>query len=357
MQKKLLHIQAEMNAILKEELDPSVKVTKLEALVKEVKNAFGINTSTTYDAIATLYEAMGDVWMRANQVVNAEKAFRTMLANSKMLYDLNPEKLDYRYGFSCYKLASFYTTILGCNKLSETPKELDDTQKQVFLTADSLFKMAISSTMRNAKTGLLQYAQLQAMAMSELSLLHAAIGEYKMAAGFGVDGVNVTKSVYTVLQTREYLYTLINRINHQATIYNILKEDDKKLACLEESIHYAKAKLEEAPVDLGLMIGKCYMNIGACLDEQKAVLKADAAYEKGLEAIAQAHKASQYTLLDEVIKGYMKVGYHYQGSGRADIAKSYFAIAYEKASLAYDESEAIVYKNLMEQLAEILQLH
>lgn len=353
----LMKIQEKMQSILNEDAHSKEKVAKLETLVKDVKATFGINTPTTYDCVATLYEAMGDVWMGANQVVNAEKAFRTMLANSKLLYDLDPQKLDYRYGFSCYKLASFYATILGCNKITKDVKTFDDTQKQVFTTSDGLFKMAISSTMRNAKTGLVQYAQLQAMAMSELSILHACAGDYKMAAGFGVDGVNVTKSVYKAMPTRAYLYTLINRINHQATIYNILKDVEKNIACLEESIAYASEKLVEAPIELGMMIGKCYMNIGACYDEQKAILKADAAYEKGLEAIAQAHKESNYTLLDEVIKGYMKVGFHYQESGRADISKSYFAIAYEKASLAYEESEEIVYKNLMEQLMEILQLH
>lgn len=352
------NIQNELRSIIQNTtIENSVKVTKLESLAKKAKNTLGSNTPTYYDVVSTLHEAMGDCYMRDHKIIEAEKAYRSMLAYSKLLYELDKKTLDYRFGFSCYKLASYYLTMMGCHKLEEKPKTFNEMQNKVVETCDSLYKTAISSTMSNARKGLVNYAQLQAMAMSEMALLYASKGDYKLASGFGVDGVNVSKSVYKVVNTKEYMYLLINRINHLATIYKLLKKSDKTIECLKESIDLAKERIHEEPVVLGIMIGKCYMNIGACYDEMKEVLKADDAFEKGLEYIAQGNKSANYTMMDEVIKGYMKVGDHYKMSGREAISRSYLSIAYEKANAAYEEKESQTLKNLIDTLSKELKMN
>lgn len=350
----LMNIQYELQNIVNTKEECSKRIGKIQSILEDVKKNFPKDTPQFLACTSTIYEAMGDVWMQ-NNPIEAEKSYKEMFKESKKLYDLDAEKYDYRYGFSAYKMASYYQNMLRCNKLEEKEKVFNEMQQKVFGICDGLFKTALSATLENAKKGYVQYLQLHAMITSDLALLHASVKDYKTAIQYGVEGVNISKSVYESNKVKEYLFTLINRINTLATLYKLIQKENKTIVYLKESIAYAKEKIEEDPVVIHMMIGKCYMNMAECYLMKEEILNADQCNENALEHIAQANKASDYKMHQDVIRTYIKVGEHYKKTGRDAIANSYYNIAMSKATYLYEESKDASYVSILKELYDLIR--
>ena len=346
----LRNLEMELKQIVNEPLKKNT-IDKLQNLLDKTKKQTDTKSAFYFEFSSTIWEAMGDTYMAINKQLDAEKAYRSMLALSMKLYEMDQNK-DYRYAYSSYKLASYYRVMMGCTKVEEKPKKFNEMQSKVFEIASSLYMNAISSTMAHAKMGIVAYAKLHSNAMSELALLYSGIGNYDKACFYGVDGINVTRSIYKTLNSKDEMYLLINRINTLATLFKLNHKEEKTIEYLKESIELAKTRIKEDPVVLKMMIGKCMITLGSVYAYLKDFKNADDNMEQGLEYIAQANKDSGYRMKDELIKGYIKVGNHYHYSEREFLAKGYYNTALQKASLAYEETKENIYLNLMNDLTK-----
>ena len=122
----LMNIQYELQNIVNTKEECSKRIGKIQSILEDVKKNFPKDTPQSLACTSTIYEAMGDVWMQ-NNPIEAEKSYKEMFKESKKLYDLDAVKYDYRYGFSAYKMASYYQNMLRCNKLEEKENDAEVT--------------------------------------------------------------------------------------------------------------------------------------------------------------------------------------------------------------------------------------
>lgn len=351
-EKQLFVIQKKIaETVQKSTENPEEAVSKLINLKKEVQG-FATDTSPEfYNAVATIQEAIGDVWVKAKKPAEAEKAYIEMVQLSGKLYELDKQKYDYRLGISYYKRATFYRNILQCATLSITPKVLNDQQQKLFAVTEGLYKNAVACTMENAKKGQIRYVDLHALCLSELLVLYAAVGNYQSAIACGKDAVRLDKAIYEKIDDKAHSFRLSNRMNALATVYTFMKNVQLAMETLEDSIFVLEEHEEEEPVTFGVMLARNYLTLAGCyaqIEEEKD--NADVTYQKGLERMVEVNKKTNNRLINDVITSYMIVGDHYKRKNNIDAAKAHYRWAMKQASDMFNQTKDSKYETIMNRL-------
>ena len=331
--------------------NPEAAVVNLMKLKKETEGFASPTSPEFYNAAATINEAAGDIWLRAKKIAEAETSYKEMVQISGKLYELDKTKFDYRLGFSYYKLASFYRTVLQCGTLNPTPKVLNEHQQKIFTVTEGLYKNAIACTMENVKKGSLRYVDLHATCMSELLVLLAAVGNYQSAIACGKDGVRLEKAIYEKLDDKAHSFRLANRMNALASVYTFMKNVQLAMETLEDAIFVLEEHEEEDPITFGVMLARNYLTLGSCYSQMKEEAdNADTTYQKGLERMVEVNKKTNNRLIRDVITSYMIVGDHYKRKKNEEAAKAHYGWAMKMASDLFHQTKDSYYENIMNRL-------
>lgn len=351
-EKELIAIQKKITEAVKDSAgNMEAAVTKLMSLPKEVAGFAEDTSPEYYNVSSTVFEAIGDIYRKAKKMAEAEKAYLEMVKLAGKLRELDPEKYDYRLGFSYYKRANFYRDLLQCAALNPKPVVLNEQQKKLFNVTEALYKSAVACTMNSAKKGIFRYIELHALCLSELAVFYGAVGNYENAIGCGKDAVRLDKAIYEKLDDKEHSFRLANRMNALATVYAFSKNVQSAMETLEDSNFVLEEHEAEDPVTFGVMLARNYLTLAGCyakLEEEKE--NADGTYKTGLQRIEDVNRKTDNRLINDVITGYMIVGDHYKRTKRDMEAKAHYLYARKLASEMFEKTKDLKYENIMKRL-------
>ncbi len=335
---------------------PQAAVEELLKLLKETEKGLSNTNPEYYNVATTIYEAIGDIWLKAKSNGLAEKAYLDMMKMAVKLYELDKEKYDYRLGFAYYRRADFYRKAIQCAALSPTPKKLDDTQRKMFEMTEGLYKNAVACTMENAKKGIVRYVDLHASVMSELMVLYAAVGDYKNAVACGKDGIKLDKAVYEKMDDKAHSFRLANRMNALAAVYMYQKNAQFSMETLEDAIYVLEEHESEDEITFGVMLARNYLNLASCYSSlPEEAMQAGETYQKGLKRMIEVNQKTQGKLVNDVITSYMVVGDYYRRIHNVEMAKVHYQFAMKQVSELYAVTKNPMYENLMNRLKVFLQ--
>lgn len=351
-EKELFVIQKKIAETVKDaSAKPEAAVERLMALKKETEAFATASSPEFYNAAATIHEAVGDIWMRARKPADAEKSYKEMGQLSLKLYELDKEKFDYRLGFSYYKLASFYRTIINCFALNPTPKVLSGQDEKIFKVSEGLYKNAVACTLDKAKKGNIRYVDLHAACMNEAMVLYSSVGNYQSAISCGREGIQLDKAIYEKLDDKVHSFRLANRMSALSTVYTFMKNVQLAMETLEDAIFVLEEHEQEDPVAFGAMLARCYLNLGNCYSQLKEEApNAEATYRKGLDRMVEANKKANNRFINDVITSYMMVGDYYKRTKNEDAAKAHYRWAMKQASDLFRQTQNPIYENIMKRL-------
>lgn len=316
----MVEIQKKIVEIVKTSSEnPEAAVAKLMELKQEG------TSPEVYDVAAYVYEAAGDIWMKAKKLGEAEKAYLEMMKMSVKLYESDKEKYDYRLGVAYYKRAVFYRMMLGCVRLDPKPKTLTEHQKKVFELTEGLYKNVIGCTLKKNVPMPLRYAQLHANVMSELLMLYSFVGDYEKAITCGKDGIRLDKAIYEKKDDKAQSFCLANRMNALATVYMFTKNVQLTMETIEDAIFVLEEHEEEDTVTFGVLLARNYLTLGGCYSQmQEEASMAEETYQKGLERMAEVNRQTNNKFIKDLIIAYKFLGNYYKATKREDTAKEYY---------------------------------
>lgn len=351
-EKELLGLQNKLTEAVKGAVEnPETSVEKLMNLKNETEKS--VKTEEAYTVSAMIYEAIGDIWMKAKKPDKAEKAFLEMMRAATKLYELDKEKYDFRMGFAYYKRAVFYRTMIGCTALTATPKTFSEHQKKMFSVAEGLYKNAIACTMKKQMT--MRYVNLHANVMYDLLILYGCVGDYEKAIACGKDCVKLDKVIYEKMDDKVHSFRLANRMNSLATIYAFTKNAQLVMETMEDSIYVLEEHEEEDPITFGVMLARNYMTLAGSYSQLKEeASKAEETYQTGLKRMIAVNEKAENKLINDVITSYMMVGDYYKRVKNEESAKAYYCWAMKAASDLFQETKNPIYQNVMKRLQPLV---
>ncbi len=331
--------------------NPQMAAADLLKLLKETEKKVSSTSAEYYSAASTIYEATGDIWVKAKANGLAEKAYLEMMKMAVKLYELDKEKYDYRLAFAYYRRASFYRSTIQCAVLSPTPKRLDETKKKIFDMTEGLYKNAAACTMEKVKKGIVRYVDLHAAVLSELLVLFAAVGDYEKAVSCGKDGIRLDKAVYERLDDKEHSFRLANRMNALAAVYTYQKNTQLTMETLEDAIFVLEEHEAEDEITFGMILARNYMNLAGCYCAvPEEADQAEETYQKGLKRMIEANRKTGGKLINAVITGYMIMGDYYRRTDNTEMAKAHYRFAMKQASDLYGKTKNPMYQNIIKRL-------
>lgn len=352
MEKKaLLNNQVKIGQIMKTSVkQPKEALEKLQNLLKDTEQYATGESAEYYGVTSSIYEAMGDLFMRMKNLQEAERAFQEMVRRALKMYELDKEKFDFRIGAANYKLGNFYRTLIGCHILAPKPRELNESQKKVFEIAEKCLKNAIGYTMANARKGAIHHVELHGTAMEALMILQASVGNYEMATRFGRDCVSLSKAVYDKADDKAHGVALANRMTGLAGIYKFMKNQQQAMENLEDAIYVLEAHEKDDP-KVQTMLARNYIGVGSCyhaIEEEKE--NAEEAYKKGLNLLIQLNDRANNRMIDDVIQSYVFLGDYYRKEEKEMEAKEHYMRAEKLASDMFRVTKQPHYEYLIKQL-------
>lgn len=345
MQKRILEI------VKSAQTDVQGAVEKLKDLKKEAEEKMEAESQELSNITATIYEAIGDVYRKAKNPVEAEKAYKEMMTYSSKLYTADKEKYDYRQAISHYKFASLYRLGIQCNMLVPKPKQLNDLQKKVFALTENYYKNVLVCITEKAKKGSLRYVELHSTVMNELSVMYACVGNYEKAIEVGKNGITVDKTIYDKQDDKIHGLRLAGRMNSLAAIYAYTKNSQAASEMLEDANYVLERHEEEDPIAAGIMLGRNYLNLGGCytlLEEEKD--QAEETFLTGLNKVLELNEKVKGGLSEDVLLAQMLVGDYYKKVGKEETAKEHYAQAKEKAEFLYKHTKNPKYEAILKKI-------
>lgn len=347
MQKKIFEI------VKSSQTDIQGAVDKLQNLKKEAEGIFVAESLELYNVTATIYEAIGDIYRKAKNPVEAEKSYREMMKYSSKLYTADKEKYDYRQGISHYKFASLYRVGIQCNVLGGKPKQLNELQKKVFGLAEAYYKNVLTCIVDQAKKGNLRYVELHSTVMNELSVMYACIGNYEKAIEVGKNGITVDRTIYDKHDDKVHGLRLAGRMNALAAIYAYAKNSQAASEMLEDANYVLERHEEEEPVAAGIMLGRNYLNLGGCytlIEEEKE--NAEETFLMGLNKVLELNEKVKGGFAEDVLLAQMLVGDFYKKVEKEETAKEHYQKAKEKAEFLYKHTKNPKYEAILKRLTQ-----
>ncbi len=266
-------------------------IQSLEQIKKQITGELPEASAECRLLLVLVHEMTGDLWFRIRNAAEAERAYVEMLKISAGLYETDKEKYDYRLGFSSYKRASFYRTILGCTQPMPKPKELDENQKKVFGMTEGLYKNAIAAAMNQTRKGALRYVDLHAQILSELAVMYAAVGNYPYAISCADDGIRLDKAVYAKIDDKVHGFRLASRMNMLASICIFAGEKQRAMETLEDAVYVLEEQVAEDPVAFGTLLARNYQALGQLYGQIEGEQeKVDDARQKAAQYLADVQK-------------------------------------------------------------------
>lgn len=333
--------------------DGQKAVEELKSLKQEAEGMMEAESQELCNVTATIYEAIGDVYRKAKNPVEAEKSYREMMQYSSKLYTADKEKYDYRHAISHYKFASLYRVGLQCNVLSAKPKELNDVQKKVFGITEAYYKNVLTCIMEKAKKGSLRYVELHSTVMSELSVMYACVGNYEKAIEVGKNGIAVDRTIYDKQDDKIHGMRLAGRMNMLAAIYAHAKNSKATAELLEDANYVLERHEEEEPIAVGIMLARNYLNLGGCytsIEEEKE--NAEETLLTGLQKILEINEKIKGGVSDDVLLAQMLVGDYYKKEKKEEKAKEHYQHAREKAEFLYKHTKNPKYEAILKKITQ-----
>lgn len=331
--------------------DYQQKISALENL-KELSAADIPTDSEQYlHLISVISEACGDLHMQHRKIPQAEKSYMDMMHAAAKVYSGDKDKFRSRYGFCCYKRASFYRTCLGCTKPSNPPKVLNESQQKVFSMAETFYKTAIGATFQPDKPMPIADADLHSLCMSELMIMHAAVGNFNSAVKYGSDGIGVERAIYAKLPDKIHGFRLANRLNSLSTIYILLKNPALAAQTMEQSVEIIIKHKEEDPLTFEVLLARTYLSLAEYYSQlaDKASL-AESTYKNGLKLMTAANEKSDNKLINDVLTAYIMVGDYYIRCKKYAPAIDHYRWAYDMASALLKSTKEPRYELILKKL-------
>lgn len=354
-QEKLLTIMNRLRTIVKDCTNAEDAMAQFAPLQEEALSLLPAEDPQRYDVEATFLEAAGDAWFKFKDIANAEINYKKMVHTAVEAYKKDPQKYDFRLGFSYYKLAAFYRALLGFNQLLPSPKTLSEKEQTVYQATEKFYQNAIGCTMENAKKGMVKILEFHALCLSELLVFYAAVGNYDRAVSCGKDSVKLEKSLYEKYDDAAHSYRLAGRMNNLATLYMFQKEPQLAAETLEDAIFALEEHQKEDPAAFGLVLAKSYISLASCYHqcpEEKNLT--DDTYEKGLSCMLAANNASAGRFTNDVLTSYIVIGDHYKKTNRLDLARQRYGLALKLATILHAQTKNPAYQTTIEHLKNAL---
>ena len=354
-EKEISAFKKKIEEIVKAGGEAETAVSNLESILKDAATAVPSETSEYQVLASVVWEAVGDVWLRAKKAENSEKAYIEMTKLAKQAYDQDKEKCDYRLGMVSYKRASFYRAALGCAILNMKPKALNEQQKKLFEITEGLYKNALACTMEKVRKGQLRSVELHSRVLSEMAVLHASVGNYQSAVSCASDGIRLDKAIYEKMDDKQHAYHLAGRMTLMATIAGLKKEHQLAMETLEDANFVMEEHIKEYPVNFGIMLAKNYLSLGGLYYNNEAERdKAESAYRTGLRIMEETNEKTNDRLVNDLITSNMIVGDYFARCRQKAEAKKYYTWDFEKAKEMYQETKKPVYENMMKRLLPLV---
>lgn len=318
--------------------------------LKRELDLFSCDQSEYLSIVSKLYEAMGDVALRNKKYVDTEKNYHEMVIAAKNLYDVDQEKYDYHFAYTCYKVANFYRESIQCASFSAHKRVFSESQQKIFSISEMHYKNAIACTMKHASEGVLQNVELQATCMNELAVLYSAAAQYEEAFSVGKDGIKLDEVIYQKTKDKARCFLYANRLNTMATITILLKDYNQAIHYLEKSIQVLREHEKDEPLTYGILLAKNNLALGNCFCQINKERKAEKFYHKGLKAMEEVNTKTKNGLIYDVITSYMIVGDYYRRIHQNENASLYYEWAMTHANQMLEKTQDQKYEKLLKYL-------
>ncbi len=337
-------------AVKKIATEPETALQELEDIKAETEAAFPAEGAEWYAILATVQEHMGNASLKLKKNVDAEKHFKEMVKLSTKLYEIDKEKYDFRLGTAFHRLAKFYTTLIQCDRLQIKPVVLDERKEKIFKTCEMLFHDAITSTLKNGRSGKGMYVDFHAGCMMDTMMFYAAVGKYEEALKHGKNGIALEKAIYEKFDDKEHSLRIGERMTALAAVYTANNDLQSAMETLEDAIFALEEHEAEDPAKFGLMLGRSYLTLAGTYERiPEEAQQAEATYLKGYAKLEEVQERSKKIFLDDMISANVLLGEFYKKKERPE-AKLYFQEALKLAQAFKDQTKNARYDYLIAKL-------
>lgn len=344
-------------AIVTATKDLDAGIEQLKAVCEEIESGKIVPMESTeyYETVCSANEATADFCVRAQKPQEAEKCLKKMIKASTELVKRDEETYDYLLATAYYKIASLGRVCMNMIRLPQNPVVLDSQQTKVFDTVIAYYKMALKTSLAKAKSGQVRTVELHGSCVDQMALMYGTVGNYKDAIAAAEQSVFLQKAIYEKKDDRANCILLANRMNNLSMLYSKMKQLEKVLETLEDSIYVLEEHEQEDPSNIGLLVGRHCMNLagayGANPDEAN---KAPEMFQKGVSKIEEVNKLKENRCLNDVVMTNFLAGEYFMMAKRPEDAKAYFERTIEAEVLFRELSGSDKLTRFSDQAKKIL---
>ncbi len=278
-----------------------------------------------YENLYNANEVASDFYVHAQKPQEAEKCLKKMIQASTELTKRDEETYSHLLASAYYKIASLGRVCMNMIRLPQNPVALDEEQTKVYNMVIAYYKMAIKTSLDKAKQGQVRAVELHGACADQMALMYGTVGNYKDAITAAEQSVFLQKAIYEKKDDRANCILLANRMNNLSMLYSKLKQVDKVLETLEDSIYVLEEHEQEDPSNIGLLVGRHCMNLaGAYGVNPEEVTKAPEMFRKGVSKIEEVNQLKDNHCLNDVIMTNFLAGEYFLMIKRPEEAKPFF---------------------------------